>query len=193
MIWLGAALISEFHWVIYIFGGFLILSGIKMALQQETHIEPEKNPLVRLFRKFMPVSSEYDGPKFFTVKNGVKMATPLFLTLIIVEFTDLIFAVDSIPAIFAVTKEPFIVYTSNVFAILGLRSLYFLLADAIHKFTYLKLGLSVILVFVGAKLLLTETAFSISTGLSLGAVAGILALSIIASWWKNRRIEAVKN
>ena len=160
-IWLGEALISELHWFIYIFGGFLILSGITLALQQETHIEPEKNPLVRLFRKFMPISSEYDGPKFLTVKNGVKMATPLFLTLIIVEFTDLIFAVDSIPAIFAVTKEPLLFYTSNVFAILGLRSLYFLLADAIHTFTYLKLGLSVILVFVRAKLLLTETAFII--------------------------------
>lgn len=186
MIWLGAALITEFHWVIYIFGGFLILSGIKMALQKETHIEPEKNPLVRLFKKFMPVSNEYDGQKFFTFKNGVKMATPLFVTLLIVEFTDLVFAVDSIPAIFAVTKDPFIVYTSNVFAILGLRSLYFLLANAVHKFTYLKLGLSVILVFVGFKLLLTESAFEISTELSLGVVAGVLIISMAASVIKNR-------
>lgn len=186
MIWLGAALISEFHWVIYIFGGFLILSGIKMALQKEMHIEPDKNPLVRLFKKFMPVSNEYDGQKFFTVKNGVKMATPLFLTLLIVEFSDLIFAVDSIPAIFAVTKDPFIVYTSNVFAILGLRSLYFLLANAVHKFTYLKLGLSVILVFVGIKLLLTESAYKLSTELSLGVIAGVLVVSMIASVVKNR-------
>lgn len=193
MIWLGAALISEFHWVIYIFGGFLILSGIKMALQKEMHIEPDKNPLVRLFKKFMPVSSEYDGQKFFTIKNGVKMATPLFIALIIVEFTDLIFAVDSIPAIFAVTEEPFIVYTSNVFAILGLRSLYFLLANAVHKFVYLKLGLSVILVFVGIKLLLTETMFKIPTGLSLVIVAGILIVAIFASWLKNRRTIEMSN
>ncbi len=193
MIWLGAALISEFHWVIYIFGGFLILSGIKMALQKEMHIEPDKNPLVRLFKKFMPVSTEYDGQKFFTVKNGVKMATPLFIALIIVEFTDLIFAVDSIPAIFAVTEEPFIVYTSNVFAILGLRSLYFLLANAVHKFVYLKLGLSVILVFVGIKLLLTETMFKIPTGLSLVIVAGILIVAIFASWLKNRQITEMSN
>lgn len=189
MIWLGAALITEFHWVIYIFGGFLIISGIKMALQKEAHIEPDKNPLVRFFKKFMPITNEYDGQKFFTVKNGVKMATPLFVALIIVEFTDLIFAVDSIPAIFAVTKDPFIVYTSNVFAILGLRSLYFLLANAVHKFMYLKLGLSVILVFVGIKLLLTGTAYQLSTELSLGVIATVLALSVIASFIRSKKEE----
>lgn len=189
MIWLGAALITEFHWVIYIFGGFLIISGIKMALQKDAHIEPEKNPLVRFFKKFMPITNEYDGQKFFTIKNGVKMATPLFVALIIVEFTDLVFAVDSIPAIFAVTKDPFIVYTSNVFAILGLRSLYFLLANAVHKFMYLKLGLSVILVFVGIKLLLTGTAYQLSTELSLGVIATVLVLSVVASFIRNKREE----
>lgn len=189
MIWLGAALITEFHWVIYIFGGFLIISGIKMALQKDSHIEPDKNPLVRFFKKFMPITNEYDGQKFFTVKNGVKMATPLFVALIIVEFTDLVFAVDSIPAIFAVTKDPFIVYTSNVFAILGLRSLYFLLANAVHKFMYLKLGLSVILVFVGIKLLLTGSAYQLSTELSLGVIATVLVLSVVASFIRNKREE----
>ena len=189
MIALGATLIKEFHWIIYIFGAFLIFTGIKMAFHKDEGIDPEKNPLIRLFRRLMPVSNEYDGQKFFTRRNGVLMATPLFLCLLMVEFTDLVFAVDSIPAIFAVTQDPFIVYTSNVFAILGLRSLYFVLAGMMHQFHYLKLGLAVVLTFVGVKMLLTETAWKIPTELSLLVVAGILVVSVVASLLRARRIK----
>ena len=189
MIALGATLIKEFHWIIYIFGAFLIFTGIKMAFHKDEGIDPEKNPLIRIFRRLMPVSNEYDGQKFFTRRNGVLMATPLFLCLLMVEFTDLVFAVDSIPAIFAVTQDPFIVYTSNVFAILGLRSLYFVLAGMMHQFHYLKLGLAVVLTFVGVKMLLTETAWKIPTELSLLVVAGILVVSVVASLLRARRIK----
>ena len=189
MIALGATLIKEFHWIIYIFGAFLIFTGIKMAFHKDEGIDPEKNPLIRVFRRLMPVSNEYDGQKFFTRRNGVLMATPLFLCLLMVEFTDLVFAVDSIPAIFAVTQDPFIVYTSNVFAILGLRSLYFVLAGMMHQFHYLKLGLAVVLTFVGVKMLLTETAWKIPTELSLLVVAGILVVSVVASLLRARRIK----
>ncbi|MBC8162927.1 MAG: TerC family protein [Roseiflexaceae bacterium] len=189
MIALGATLIKEFHWIIYIFGAFLIFTGIRMAFHKDEGIDPEKNPIIKLFRRFMPVSNEYDGQKFFTRQHGILMATPLFLCLIMVEFTDLVFAVDSIPAIFAVTQDPFIVYTSNVFAILGLRSLYFVLADMIHKFHYLKLGLAVVLTFVGVKMLLTDTAWKIPTEISLGVVVSIIAASVIASLVRARRIE----
>jgi tellurite resistance protein TerC len=188
MIFAGAALIKQFHWIIWIFGAFLIFTGIKMATSGEGKIEPEKNPVIRLFRRLMPVSDRYDGQKFFTVQNGVRMATPLFLVLLMVETTDLIFAVDSIPAIFAVTQDPFIVYTSNVFAILGLRSLYFVLAGVVHKFHYLKLGLSAVLAFVGVKMLLPDVSalllgvsYKIPTGVSLGVVATIIAVSVVAS------------
>ncbi|MFN8489892.1 MAG: TerC family protein [Caldilineaceae bacterium] len=193
MIALGAALIEEFHWIIYIFGAFLIFTGIRMALQRDEEIHPETNPVVRLFRRFMPVSQTYEGDKFFVRHAGALMATPLLLVLIIVETTDLIFAVDSIPAIFAVTHDPFIVYTSNVFAILGLRSLYFVLAGVVHKFHYLKLGLSVVLGFVGVKMLLTDTAFKIPTPLSLAVVAGIIAIAVIASLVRAQRLEAMQN
>ncbi|CAN5497733.1 TerC family protein [soil metagenome] len=181
MIALGATLIKEFHWIIYIFGAFLIFTGIRMASHRNEEVHPEKNPLIRLFKRLMPVTENYENDKFFIRRAGVLMATPLFLVLLMVETTDLIFAVDSIPAIFAVTQDPFIVYTSNVFAILGLRSLYFVLAGMIHKFYYLKLGLSVVLVFVGAKMLLAETAFKIPTALSLIVVAAIIALAVVAS------------
>jgi tellurite resistance protein TerC len=191
MIALGAALIEEFHWIIYVFGAFLIFTGIRMALQRDdAAIDPEKNPLVRVFRKFMPITEHYEGDKFFIRRAGALLATPLLLVLLIVETTDLIFAVDSIPAIFAVTQDPFIVYTSNVFAILGLRSLYFVLAGVIHKFHYLKLGLSVVLVFVGAKMLLTDTPYKIPTLLSLGVVAAIITIAVIASLVRARRLEA---
>ena len=193
MIALGAALIEEFHWIIYIFGAFLIFTGIRMALQQDEEIHPEANPVVRLFRRFMRVSQTYEGDKFFVRQAGALMATPLLLVLIIVETTDLIFAVDSIPAIFAVTHDPFIVYTSNVFAILGLRSLYFVLAGVVHKFHYLKLGLSVVLGFVGVKMLLTDTAFKIPTPLSLAVVAGIIAVAVIASLMRAQRLETAQN
>jgi len=193
MIALGAALIEEFHWIIYIFGAFLIFTGIRMAMQQDEEIHPETNPVVRLFRRFMPVSQAYEGDKFFVRHAGALIATPLLLVLIIVETTDLIFAVDSIPAIFAVTHDAFIVYTSNVFAILGLRSLYFVLAGVIHKFHYLKLGLSVVLVFVGAKMLLTDTPFKIATPVSLVVVALIIATAVVASLVRAQRLEQKAN
>lgn len=189
MIGAGAALIKEFHWIIYIFGAFLIFTGVRMAFHKTEEIHPEQNPVIRLFRRIMPVTETYEQDRFFVRRAGVLMATPLFLVLLMVETTDLIFAVDSIPAIFAVTQDPFLVYTSNVFAILGLRSLYFVLAGAVHKFHYLKLGLSAVLSFVGVKMLLTETAFKIPTGLSLGLVAAILGLAVAASLVRTRREE----
>ena len=193
MIALGAALIEEFHWILYVFGAFLIFTGIRMAMQQDEAIHPETNPVVRLFRRFIPVSPTYEGDKFFVRHAGALMATPLLLVLIIVETTDLIFAVDSIPAIFAVTHDAFIVYTSNVFAILGLRSLYFVLAGVIHKFHYLKLGLSVVLVFVGAKMLLTDTPFKIATPVSLVVVALIITTAVVASLVRAQRLEQKAN
>jgi tellurite resistance protein TerC len=181
MIAAGAALIAKFAWIIYVFGAFLILTGIKMIVKREEEIHPERNPVVRWFKKLMPVRPEYRGDKFFVRENGIRMATPLFVVLLLVEFTDLIFAVDSIPAIFAVTKDPFIVYTSNVFAILGLRSLYFALAGVMDKFHYLKIGLGVVLSFVGVKMILAHTAWKIDTLVSLGVIVLILATSIVRS------------
>ncbi|RMD74864.1 MAG: hypothetical protein D6823_10945, partial [Chloroflexi bacterium] len=176
---------------------FLIFTGIRMARSQDEQVEPEKNPVVQMFRRFVPISDRYDGQKFLTRQNGVLRATPLLLVLVMVETTDLIFAVDSIPAIFAVTQEPFIVYTSNVFAILGLRALYFVLAGVVHLFHYLKLGLSVVLVFVGVKMLLPDlsaaligVSWKIPTGISLGVVATIIAVSIIASLVRVRTVTA---
>jgi tellurite resistance protein TerC len=181
MIALGAKLITEFAWIIYVFGVFLIATGIKMIVKRETEIHPENNPLVKLFKRFMPVTPEFQGEKFFIRKEGILMATPLFVVLLLVEFTDLIFAVDSIPAIFAVTKDPFIVYTSNVFAILGLRSLYFALAGVMDKFHYLKVGLGVVLSFVGVKMLLGHTEWKIDTHLSLAVIVMVLTASVVAS------------
>jgi tellurite resistance protein TerC len=181
MIFLGAALIAKFAWIIYVFGAFLILTGIKMIVKREEEIHPERNPLVRWFKKLMPVTNDYRGDRFFVKENGVRMATPLFVVLLLVEFSDLIFAVDSIPAIFAVTKDPFIVYTSNVFAILGLRSLYFALAGVLDKFHYLKIGLGFVLSFVGVKMLLAHSAWKIDTHISLGVIVLILAASVVAS------------
>jgi tellurite resistance protein TerC len=189
MILAGAALIKEFHWIIYVFGAFLIFTGIRMAFHKDEEIHPENNPLVRLFKRFMPVTAGYEGAKFFVRRAGVLLATPLLIVLLVVESTDLIFAVDSIPAIFAVTEDPFIVYTSNVCAILGLRSLYFLLAGVVDKFHYLKLGLSTVLVFVGVKMLLTDTAYKIPIVLSLAVIAGILTIAVVASLLRTRRIE----
>jgi tellurite resistance protein TerC len=186
MIGAGAYLIHQFHWIIYVFGAFLVFTGIRMATQTEHAIEPEANPVIRVVRRLMPVTNVYHGQSFFvreaTEPGGVvrRVATPLFVVLVLVETTDLIFAVDSIPAIFAVTRDPFLVYTSNVFAILGLRALYFLLAGVITKFHYLKLGLSVVLVFVGAKMLLTDI-YKIPIVVSLGVIATILTLSVIGS------------
>lgn len=176
----GLTLIQRFHWIIYVFGAFLIYTGIKMALQDEKEIHPEKNVFIRLFRKLMPVSHDYAGGKFFIRIDGRLHATPLFIVLLIVETTDIIFAVDSIPAILAITLDPFIVYSSNVFAILGLRALYFALAGLIQLFHYLNYGLSAILVFVGIKMLLSSF-YKIPSAIALGAIALILTLSIVAS------------
>lgn len=185
LIAVGAALLKEFHWIIYIFGAFLIFTGIRMARHQDEEIQPDKNPVVKFFRRFMPVTETFEKDKFFVRRAGTLMATPLFLILLIVESTDLVFAVDSIPAIFAVTQEPFIVYTSNVFAILGLRALYFLLANVMDKFEYLKLGLSAVLTFIGVKMVIMDF-YHIPVGVSLTVVASILTISILASLWKAR-------
>jgi tellurite resistance protein TerC len=181
MIAVGAALISEFSWVIYLFGAFLILTGVKMVVKREEEIHPERNPVVRWFKKLIPVTEGYREDRFFVVERGLRHATPLFVVLLLVEFSDLIFALDSIPAIFAVTTDTFIVYTSNVFAILGLRSLYFALAGVMDKFHYLKIGLGVVLAFVGVKMLLAHSPYKLDTLLSLGVVIGILAASIVVS------------
>ena len=185
-IFAGVTLINHFAWVIYIFGAFLIFTGIKLVLQKDKEIHPERNPVLKLFKRFFRVSEEYDGSKFFTIKNAKKVATPLFVVLIMVETTDLIFAVDSIPAILAVTQDPFIVYSSNVFAILGLRSLYFALAALVKLFHYLHYGLAAILVLVGTKMILNHyyTAKIISTELSLILIVGILAASVVVSLMK---------
>ncbi len=176
----GVALIERFHWIIYIFGAFLILTGVKMAWQKDKEIHPEKNPVLRLFRRLMPVTDRYHGGNFFVKQAGRYFATPLFVVLLLVETTDLIFAVDSIPAILAITLDPFIVYTSNVFAILGLRSLYFALAGIMPLFHYLNYGLAAILAFVGAKMMLVDF-YKIPIGISLGVVAAILLISVVAS------------
>ena len=182
----GSVLIASFAWILYVFGAFLILTGIKMLIQRNEHIDPSKSKTLKLFRRFVPTTEEYEGQKFFTRRNGVLMATPLLAVLVLVEVTDIIFAVDSIPAIFAVTQEPFIVFASNALAILGLRAMYFLLADLIHRFVYLKLGLSLVLVWVGIKMIVSHAVFTIPTALSLGIVMAIITVSIAASLWASR-------
>ncbi len=179
-IFMGVALINKFHWIIYVFGGFLVLTGIKMAFQKDNELHPEKNPVLKLFRRWMPVAENYVNGNFFVQREGRTLATPLFVVLLLVETTDVIFAVDSIPAVLAITRDPFIVYTSNVFAILGLRSIFFALAGIIQLFQYLQYGLSIILVFVGVKMLLGNI-YKIPVGIALGVVAAILAISVIAS------------
>lgn len=179
-IFAGVALISKFHWIIYIFGVFLIFTGIKMLFHKEDEVAPDKNPLVRLFKKFFPVTDQMQGGKFFVRINAKTVATPLFVVLLVVEFTDLIFAVDSIPAILAISKDSFIIFTSNVFAILGLRALYFALAGITKYFHLLKYGLSAILVFVGIKMTIVDF-FKVPITVSLLTIAGILAISVILS------------
>ena len=192
MIALGAALIAKFEWILYVFGAFLLITGIKMVVKREEEIHPERNPLVRLFKRLMPVTSDFREDRFFVRENGLRLATPLFVVLLLVEFTDVVFAVDSIPAIFAVTTDPFIVYTSNVFAILGLRSLYFALAGVLDKFHYLKVGLGVVLTFVGVKMLLGHSAYKIDTVVSLGVIVTILAASVAASLlWPKQAATAI--
>jgi tellurite resistance protein TerC len=186
MIAAGAYLIQQFHWIIYVFGAFLVLTGVRMATHNEHDLDPESSLAIRFIRRLVPITSEYHGQQFFVREHAGQVrrlvATPLFVVLVLVETTDLIFAVDSIPAIFAITQEPFIVYSSNVFAILGLRALYFLLADVIDRFHYLKVGLSVVLVFVGLKML-TVDLYKVPIGLSLGVIVLVLGVSVAASWW----------
>jgi len=188
-IFAGAALLAKFHWVMYLFGGFLVLTGGRLLVQRETEPHPEHNPLFRLFTRLVPSVPEDDGGKFLVQRDGRWFATPLLLVLVLIEITDLIFAVDSIPAIFAVTNDPFIVYTSNIFAILGLRAMFFLLAGVMDRFSYLKVGLAFVLMFVGTKMLLTDI-YKIPIGLSLGVVVAILASSVIASLLRERREQA---
>jgi tellurite resistance protein TerC len=195
LIAVGSALIHEFEWIIYIFGAFLIYTAFRLATQSESGVHPEKNPVVNLFRKIMPITREYDGEKFFTRLDGKLVATPLVVVLLVVETTDLVFALDSIPAIFAITTDPFIVYTSNVFAILGLRALYFLLAGAMGTFRYLKIGLSLVLGFVGVKMIIAALNIKIPIAISLGVIAAILIVAITASLFANKRdakAEALK-
>lgn len=185
----GSALIASFAWVLYIFGAFLVLTGIKMARSRNEHLDPEKSITLRLFRRFIPTTDEYQGQRFVVRHAGKLMATPLLAVLVLVEVTDIVFAVDSIPAIFAVTQEPFLVFTANAFAILGLRAMYFLLADLIHRFIYLKLGLSLVLVWVGVKMLLLVDVYKIPTTVSLAVVIGIITVAITASLIKTRGLE----
>ncbi|MEW6157986.1 MAG: TerC family protein [Verrucomicrobiota bacterium] len=181
MIGLGTMLVQKFHAILYIMGAFLIYSGIKMLFSKEEGVHPERNPFIRLAQRFFPVSTTFDGQKFFTRLNGRRALTPLALVLLMVETTDLIFAVDSIPAIFAVTTKPFIIFTSNIFAILGLRSLYFVLVGAIEYFRYLKYGLSIVLVFIGAKMVVDIWDVKIPIMISLLVVGGIILTSVLAS------------
>src|SRR6266700_576672 len=183
---IGATLIEDFHWIIYIFGAFLVFTGIRMALQKNERVNPEKNPLLKFVRRVLPVTEDYEQSRFVVQRAGRLMVTPLLLVLIVIETTDLVFAVDSIPAIFAVTTDPFIVYTSNVLAILGLRSLYFVFANIIHKFYYLKPALAIILSYVGVKMLLADI-FKIPTAVSLLIIVLVLAIAVVASLIRDRR------
>jgi len=176
----GSALLQQFSWVLYLFGGFLVLTGVQMFRQRHKHADPSRSRVIRLSRRFIPSTSEYHGSRFLSREGGRWVATPLFTVLLLVEVSDLIFAVDSIPAIFAITTEPFLVFTSNAFAILGLRALYFLLADLIHRFGYLKVGLAAVLVFVGAKMLL-HGLVKIPTAVSLAVIAVLIGASVVAS------------
>ncbi|GAB4321204.1 MAG: TerC family protein [Candidatus Zixiibacteriota bacterium] len=177
----GAALINEFHWVIYIFGAFLVITGIKLVVQDEVEVHPERNPALKFLRRVVPMTSDYRGPKFFVKEMGKRLATPLFAVLVVIEATDVVFAVDSIPAIFGVTRDPFIVYTSNIFAILGLRALFMLLAGIMDKFRFLKYGLGFVLVFVGIKMLISGW-YHVPIALSLGVVVLLLGGSVLLSF-----------
>lgn len=181
----GSILIASFAWILYIFGAFLVATGMRMALHRNDTIDPESSIVLRLFRRMIPVTDQYHGQKFLIRRAGRWVATPLLAVLVLIEVTDIVFAVDSIPAIFAVTQQPFLVFTSNAFAILGLRAMYFLLADLMHRFIYLKLGLALVLVWVGIKMLLLEI-YKIPTGISLAVVIALLAVAVTASWMRTR-------
>jgi tellurite resistance protein TerC len=186
MIFAGAAAIEKFHWLIYVFGGFLVLTGAKMFLARNAAESPEDSKLLAWARRVIPSTTRFDGERFFTRENGRRVATPLFMALILVEFSDVIFAVDSIPAIFAITTDPFIVFTSNIFAILGLRSLFFMLAGLVDRFRYLKVGLAAVLVFVGIKMLIVDVV-KIPPAISLGIILTMLAASIAYSLHVTKR------
>jgi len=186
LIYVGALLLAQFHWILYVFGLFLLLTGVKMLAFAKHEPDLEKNPVLHWMRGHMKITNEYHGEEFFVLKTGVRYATPMFVVLVLVEVTDLIFAVDSIPAIFAVTDDPFIVFTSNIFAILGLRAMYFLLADMAERFHLLKYGLAVILMFIGVKMLLLDV-YKIPVGIALGIVGLILLASVVASLATTRR------
>ena len=183
----GSVLIASFAWILYVFGAFLVATGLRMALHRNETIDPERSVVLKAFRRLIPVTDEYHGQKFLIRQAGRWVATPLLAVLVLVEVTDIIFAVDSIPAIFAVTQQPFLVFTSNAFAILGLRAMYFLLADLMHRFIYLKLGLALVLVWVGIKMLLLEV-YKIPTGVSLAVVVAILTVAVTASWIRTRHV-----
>lgn len=188
LIFAGVALIHRFEWIIYIFGAFLIFTGYKMMRKGEREVHPESNPVIRFVRRMMPVTKDYAKDKFFVKENGRRFATPLIIVLLVIETTDVMFALDSIPAILAITVDPFIVYSSNVFAILGLRALYFALAGVMRMFEYLHYGLAAILIFVGIKMMMVEI-YKIPVAVALGVVAGILLVSVLASILKKKRRE----
>jgi tellurite resistance protein TerC len=192
MIALGAWLISQFHWVLYIFGAFLLITGIKMFIFAEHDPNLAKNPLLKWLKNHMRITDEYHGEKFWIIKNGVRWFTPMFLVLVLIEFSDVIFAMDSIPAIFAITSDPFIVFTSNIFAILGLRALYFLLADMANRFHLLKFGLAVVLMFVGTKMLIVDW-YKIPVAISLAVVITLLGTSILLSLMSTRKQKPLAN
>jgi tellurite resistance protein TerC len=185
MIFAGVAMLQRFHWLIYVFGAFLILTGIKLFLNRNKEEHPEDSALMKWARRAIPSTKSFAGDRFFTLENGRRLATPLFMALLLVEFTDVIFALDSIPAIFAITQDPFLIFTSNIFAILGLRSLFFLLAGMVEKFSYLKVGLSAVLVFVGAKMALVDVV-KVPAFVSLGIIALLIGGSVVASLLKAR-------
>jgi tellurite resistance protein TerC len=191
MIFAGVAMLQRFHWLIYVFGAFLIITGIKLFLNRNQEEHPENSAAMRWARRVIPSTDKFDGHHFFTVENGRRLATPLFMALLLVEVTDVIFALDSIPAIFAITQDPFIVFTSNIFAILGLRSLFFLLAGMVEKFSYLKVGLSAVLVFVGAKMTLVDVV-KVPAFVSLGVIALLIGGSVVLSLLKARSHEGAK-
>jgi TerC family integral membrane protein len=193
MIFLGATLINRFHWILYIFGAFLIYTGLNMFREEDKEIQPERNPIVRLVTRYVPITRNYHEEKFFTTVDGRRVGTLLLLVLVIVEVTDLIFAVDSIPAIFAVTRNTFIVYTSNVFAILGLRSMYFLLAGVVEKFHYLRAGLAIVLTFIGVKMLIVVAHIEIPIWFSLTIAVSVLTAAVLASLiWPKEEVRATK-
>lgn len=186
------SVLMQYHWVVIVFGAFLVFTGLKMALASEKPVDPERNVVIRLFRRFVPVTPTLEGERFFTRRNGRLFATPLLVALLFLELSDIIFAVDSVPAIFALTREPLIVFTSNIFAVLGLRSMYFMLAGAVEKFHLLKFGLAAVLVFVGLKMVWLNQAFGGKFPItwSLGIILGTLLASVVASWlWPKPAVE----